>query len=1015
MKESDSPTGTSARRQSGWRWFRLAIVGGVVLRLVIAPFLSFPFDMSVWFSIWERFWAAGINPFYRTVYGFLPTFLIAANAAPAHFAWETIGVSNVGVLQLSFRLLLLPFDLLACLALRRVARQFGASSLLADSLSVLWFWNPLVIYVTFVHGQLPIAAVSLALLGYAYLGDEKPARAMASFALAICFHYVYVLLAIPALVMALRSRATQGRVGRVVAPAFALMLINFAPLALNASSILNLYSQLGSRTGAVALSIPNWSIWSVMLYLGQPSVASFWPFVFLGLLVAALWRFSRDGLLKRDPVSRPDWVNLTHWATGILMLFLGVWSVVEPQSMLLGLPFLFLLSAVDKSKRWLYAATLVSVVDLAVMYSYISPGLFLLNVLPPNDSLPSFLSTAPDVLLAVLGTLNGAISVAIGAIALFWKPHRRGTPSMRLLPRRKAMTVNGVVSAIAIAVMIAPLPAVLPLLAAGPVPSVSPDLPRLNVLTFESSTVETVGGQQRLQIPIDLASFSSADSWHWEVANLTLLSSGGTASTFVLILDDQCRYTLNYTGPTSVVPVDPRCLASTTTVEVLSGPPVSGAVVTVAFQLSPTRTCCGLEAIMAFAALGVLGLAGVSAWVALGLVRKPSWPADKRPLRVALVCKGPLDSGGGVEECCKLLFRGLDSTAGLHTVVYHWRSGAGGTESRAGKAVVPVPTLHLPGLEELVYSAGVGMRLLLADVDVVHAHGEVGFFPAFVRILRPDLRLVVSYHGLQFGLLRSGSGLFKESGRVETVLGVARCLLVALMETFEGWLCDVAISDSEGVARELRQTGVVAPNKIVVIENIPDVARLSHLAQRAEARKQLGLPETDKLALFIGSDWRRKGLHRALRFTSDCRAAGIPMRLVVVGLPRLPSALSEFSEACIPVGRVAVTDLVAYYAAADFLLLPTAYEGYSMTILESLASGLPVITTRASNLVPNRFPHVYFIEDHPGNSLVQIVPGLTRDLSAADGFPSHLFELSDFVGQHLRVYRSALPVSGGYS
>ena len=43
-----------------------------------------------------------------------------------------------------------------------------------------------------------------------------------------------------------------------------------------------------------------------------------------------------------------------------------------------------------------------------------------------------------------------------------------------------------------------------------------------------------------------------------------------------------------------------------------------------------------------------------------------------------------------------------------------------------------------------------------------------------------------------------------------------------------------------------------------------------------------------------------------------------------------------------------MVDLPALYAAADIFLLPTIYDPFSNACLEALASGLPVITTRAN-------------------------------------------------------------------
>ncbi len=1094
MKVSGTPVATGGSHLSRRRWFRFSIAAGIAFRLAIAPLLSYPFDMSVWFSIWERFWSAGINPLYRNIYGLFPTLLLTADAVPVQFAFGFLGISNVAMLQLSFRLLLLPFDLLACFALRKLASLLGAAPPVPEIVAVLWFWNPLVIYVTFVHGQLPIAAVALVILGLVYLREEKPVRAMASVALAVCFHYVYVIVAVPVLLMALRSRGAHGRRGRVLTAALAVLVANFVPFALHPSSISNLYSQIGSRTGGIPLSIPNWSAWSVLLYLNHPEVASVWPLLFLFAVMATAWRLWRDGFLKHDFASTDDWISLIRCVTGALMVFLGLWSVVEPQSMLLGLPFLFLMVVVNRSKRWLYAALVVSVADLAVVYAWISPPLFLTNVLPTAGSIPSLLSAAPDVLMALLGTLNGIISISGGAWALFWRPRVPLELAKRPDRSRGPLVTNIVVSTVVIAVMISPLPAALPLLAAGPTLSVSPDLPRLNVLTFEGSGPTLSGAEQRFQIPVDLASFSSRDSWRWESVNLTLVSGGnGTLSSFGatgaetmrvdpvglsseggeglrtwanasatwqkpfhhsleipprvaglpragsggqsryapfrtetqnrtqagsqaanatsgydVLLNGQCRYQIPYMGPSSSTAIDPRCLVSSTDLLILSGPVVASVVVVIEFNLSPVRVCCGLDARMAFAALGVVGYAGYASWVTIGLTRDSTRRPRGHPLRIALVCKGPLDSGGGIEECCKLLVRGLSSIPEVQTTVYHWRMPGDERGTRAGPSEVSIATLHVPGIEELLYSAVVGLKLLFADVDIVHAHGEVGFFPALVRLLRPDLQLVVSYHGLQLGLLRSRSGIFRDLGVIETSLGFSRCLLVAVMEATEGLLCDKAIADSEGVARELREMGVAAPSKTVVIENVPDTTRLAHRPPREEARRQLGLPQDGVLGLFVGSDWRRKGLPRALQITAECREAGLPVTLVVVGLSTLPASLMRFAEFAIPVGRVGVEELPVYYAAASFLLLPTLYEGYSMTILESLASGLPVVTTHASNLVPNRFRHVLFVEDLRGDSLVQALRALASLAPAHAGFEDRFFQLDDFVEHHMQVYRDVV-------
>jgi UDP-glucose:(heptosyl)LPS alpha-1,3-glucosyltransferase len=76
---------------------------------------------------------------------------------------------------------------------------------------------------------------------------------------------------------------------------------------------------------------------------------------------------------------------------------------------------------------------------------------------------------------------------------------------------------------------------------------------------------------------------------------------------------------------------------------------------------------------------------------------------------------------------------------------------------------------------------------------------------------------------------------------------------------------------------------------------------------------------------------------------------GEPLRLVVAGGKRL-APYRRFAEHC-GAGLAttflgAVDDAAPYYAAADIYAQPTFYDPCSLVVLEALATGLPVITSR---------------------------------------------------------------------
>lgn len=120
---------------------------------------------------------------------------------------------------------------------------------------------------------------------------------------------------------------------------------------------------------------------------------------------------------------------------------------------------------------------------------------------------------------------------------------------------------------------------------------------------------------------------------------------------------------------------------------------------------------------------------------------------------------------------------------------------------------------------------------------------------------------------------------------------------------------------------------------------------------RKAVRDQIGLAEDDKIMLFLGSGFERKGLRFAIE--ALCKMNDPKIKLIVVGRdnPR------KFKKQVI---RLGVIDKVIFYgsteeperlyAAADIFVLPTIYEPFSNACLEAMASGLPVVTSKINGV-----------------------------------------------------------------
>lgn len=142
----------------------------------------------------------------------------------------------------------------------------------------------------------------------------------------------------------------------------------------------------------------------------------------------------------------------------------------------------------------------------------------------------------------------------------------------------------------------------------------------------------------------------------------------------------------------------------------------------------------------------------------------------------------------------------------------------------------------------------------------------------------------------------------------------------------------------------------ISEKKLVVLHNGVNLKRFDPAKKPAvgkEVRKQLGIGETKVVGLIVAQDFERKGVREAIMALS--KASDARLVLLVVGKDN-PVPYMKLAKK----GRVAeyvffagaMKDVYAAYRAADFFVLPTRHDPCSLVVLEALAMGLPVISTR---------------------------------------------------------------------
>jgi UDP-glucose:(heptosyl)LPS alpha-1,3-glucosyltransferase len=161
----------------------------------------------------------------------------------------------------------------------------------------------------------------------------------------------------------------------------------------------------------------------------------------------------------------------------------------------------------------------------------------------------------------------------------------------------------------------------------------------------------------------------------------------------------------------------------------------------------------------------------------------------------------------------------------------------------------------------------------------------------------------------------------------------------------------LVVVNSRMVQRHFQRHYGIGPERVRVIHSAIDPARFAaedRAARRETVRRRHGIGPDEAVGVFVAMNYRLKGLEPLLHAVRRL-PRGKPFRLLVAGNPktgryeRLARRLGV-AERVVFLGYR--SDAANCYFAADFLVHPTFYDPCSLVVLEALACGLPVITSR---------------------------------------------------------------------
>jgi UDP-glucose:(heptosyl)LPS alpha-1,3-glucosyltransferase len=161
----------------------------------------------------------------------------------------------------------------------------------------------------------------------------------------------------------------------------------------------------------------------------------------------------------------------------------------------------------------------------------------------------------------------------------------------------------------------------------------------------------------------------------------------------------------------------------------------------------------------------------------------------------------------------------------------------------------------------------------------------------------------------------------------------------------------IAISDM--VKQDMMRWYRIPEERIQVVYNGVDIERFHprNRKYREEIRRRHDIGD-EFVVLFVSNNFRMKGLVLLTRALTAIKKENSPsFKLLVLGRDRqdpylgLARDMGIFEEV---IFAGSTHEPEKYYGASDLLVHPTFYDACSLTVLEALASGLPVVTT-ASN------------------------------------------------------------------
>ncbi|MDD4287919.1 MAG: glycosyltransferase [Candidatus Peribacteraceae bacterium] len=311
-------------------------------------------------------------------------------------------------------------------------------------------------------------------------------------------------------------------------------------------------------------------------------------------------------------------------------------------------------------------------------------------------------------------------------------------------------------------------------------------------------------------------------------------------------------------------------------------------------------------------------------------------------MRIAFFSDFSLAQVTGISDVIRTLMQGLKERG--HAVCLFAPSEPAGTPDLETLEHVALPSIGVPGAPTFRFPLPFGVPQALRDFrpDVLHTHtfGSIGF-----RAVWSAKRLHAPLVGTEHTLPAEYAHYF----HLDYVW--ARNALKRFAARYYQ-KCDAVTAPSHAVAEELRSDGVTKP--IRVIENPLETGIFRPLPDSAGLKKQWGITKTAVLS--FGRLAKEKNIGELLEAFALLRKNGTDAELVIIGSGpaerdlRAQVATLKIGDATRFLGTRRGEELSQAVNATDVFAITSRSENQSMTTLQAMACGLPVIGVNCGGL-----------------------------------------------------------------